>query len=110
MLIMIGSRTFIALVDSGTSSTLVTSKVTQFGCKVDRTNPTTWKTQGGEFTTTNKFLMSDKKLPQFTRRQSLEFKAYQIKKGVKSLYDIILGRDFMQQIGLDLLYRSKQIE
>ena len=54
--------------------------------------------------------MLNVKLPQFTRPRSLEFKARQIQKGVKSLNDIILGRDFMQQIGLDLLYSSKQME
>jgi len=65
------------------------------------TKKTEWATQGV-------VELSEATLPQFTRRRKFNFKAHQIVSDSKSMYDIIMGRDILQQIGLDILYSSNE--
>ena len=67
-----------------------------------------WATQGGDFTTQGVVELSEAILPQFKRRRKFSFKAHKIVFDSKSMYDIIVGRDILQQIGMDILYSSKK--
>ena len=78
------------------------------GKVVNKTRKTEWTTQGGDFTTQGVVELDEASLPQFTRRRKFSFRAHQIVSEAKGMYDIMLGRDFLQQIGLDILYSSKE--
>ena len=94
---------FIALLDSGTSVTLMSNKVAKLGTDIRRTKPTKLTTQAGNFVTSTKSKLVRLKLPQFTTRRSISFDAHVFDKKEDDRYDLILGRYFMQAIGMNLL-------
>ena len=68
-----------------------------------------WTTQGGVFLTTHTALVKDIKLPQFTRNRSVQHKMHLFTKNENERYDFIFGRDFLQTIGVDILFSKKMI-
>ena len=70
--------------------------------KVKSTGTTTWKNQEGKFTTSNKENV-DFCLPEFiaTKKVSWKFHVY---KQTNSRYDMILGRNLLTALGLDLKF------
>ena len=104
------NKIFIALLDSGTSASLVSDKVAKLGTYIRKTKSTKWTTQAGNFVTGSRSKLTRLKLPQFTIRRSIAFDAHVFDKKENDKYDLILGRDFMQAIGMNLLYDSKQFQ
>ena len=100
------SKAFVALADTGTSATLIITAVV-----VRR-----WKTeevpQNGIPKPANqslkKFKINKLNLPQFTSKRTVAFEAHSFNKEKGERYDVILGRNFMQKIGLNILYDSMQ--
>ena len=89
------------LFDSGCSATLVNvSAVRKLKKKLDKT--TKWTTKAGSFKTTQtcklKFI-----LPEFHANCEIHCKAY-VEDFLRSCYDIIIGRDLLHELGVDLLF------
>ena len=104
-----GRRSFLGLIDTGTSASLANRDVVQ-SCKAnEKKRLTDWSTQGGEFTTTHEAEITDIKLPQFTKNRKVNFEMCLFKKKANDRYDFILGCDFQQAVGIDILNSSQQL-
>ena len=91
------------LLDSGTSSSLMNySKV---GKKCAKTNQTVvnWNTQGGNFDTFGQGKIDGLMFPQFTTQRKFAYNFHLFKGSKNDKYDVIIGRDLMQALGIDIL-------
>jgi len=91
------------LFDSGCGATLVKEA---FLRKLPQTSTskTTWTTKAGAFTTSRKCKCKFT-LPEFHEHREIEWNVY-VDESKSSLgtYDMIIGRDLMEAIGMDLLF------
>ena len=102
-------KNYLALADTGLSATLVNKSIVGECMNNKKTKNVEWTTQGGVFNTTHTAVISELKLPQFTRNRSVQHKMHLFNKNKNDQYDFIFGRDFMQVIGLDILFSKKMI-
>ena len=90
------------LFDSGCSATLVKGsflkKIPQKG-----STHTTWNTKGGTFSNTKK-CKCQFMLPEFHAHRLIEWDMYVDESTSLTTYNMIIGRDLMDSIGLDLLF------
>jgi len=94
--------TYIGLVDSGSSGSLLNSSIIENDFSVEKQkNPTKWDTATGVLLTKGKVFIEALSLPQFTRQRKVSTTFYLFEKRKDDKYDIIIGRDFLQAIGLD---------
>ena len=75
--------------------------------KEKSTETTTWETQSGKFTTSKKANI-DFCLPEFSATKIVSWKCHLDKK-TNSRYDMILGRDLLSALGLDLNFSQNLI-
>ena len=107
----VGSKkniTVLALADTGSTSTLGNINIFGPRCrKKVNTKPTGWNTQAGDFQTTSEGHVDRVKLPQFSTKRSFgaDFHLFQPGKGCR--YDVIIGQDLLQELGIDILNSSK---
>ena len=66
-----------------------------------------WETQAGNFTTSNKVNV-EFFLPEFSATEIVTWKCY-VDESTKSIYDMILGRDLLTTLGLDLKFSDNVI-
>ncbi len=94
-----------ALLDTGSSKTIVegTALLEAAGIKIIRAPVIKYSTKKGTFST-NKEALITAIFPQFSKHRLLEFKAQVDDRKLvpESPYDIILGRDFLQQFNIRL--------
>ena len=91
-----------ALLDTGTSATLLLRKYVQQGRAGGyRKKPTTWQTLGGNFTTHRKALV-DFKFPELSTNKMVQWVAHidHVTDPRKAAYDMIIGMDLMTEIGI----------
>ena len=91
------------LFDSGCGATLINKEfVTKLPQR--KTTNTTWKTKAGSFSTTKKCKCKFM-LPEFHKHRVVEWEMY-VDETTSSLttYDMIIGRDLMNAMGLGLLF------
>lgn len=107
----VGSKkntTYLALVDTGSSSFLALEKVLgSRSRKKKTTDATTWSTQAGSFETKEKVEVERVRLPQFTTKQTFSANFYLFKEKENNHYSFILRQDILQDIGIDILNSSK---
>lgn len=72
------------------------------------TKSTTWQSKTGTFTTDKSVQLENVQLLQFTTKRRVDAEFHLFKKTPKDKYDFILGRDFLQHIGLDII-NSKHV-
>lgn len=102
-------NTYLGLVDSGASGSLADKElISSCSRKKITTKSTTWQTKTGTFTTEKSVLLENVRLPQFTTKRRVDAEFHLFSKSPKEKYDFILGRDFLQHVGLDIL-NSKQV-
>lgn len=95
-----------ALLDSGSTGCIILHEFTQ-GLPTVAGRPEQWMTKGGTFTTTGKcrvpMILAD-----FTRSTTIKYDCYvdSTQKSSTSNYDLILGKDFQQEFGIDILNSS----
>ncbi len=70
--------------------------------------PTKWDTATGVLLTKGKATIEALSLPQFTRKRQVSSTFHLFDKRNDDKYDIILGRDFLQAIGLVIDYSTSQ--
>ena len=97
------------LFDSGCAATLINHKFTKH-LREKAVSTTKWKTKAGKFET-NKRCKINFTLPKFHENREIEWKAYVEESDVKtSRYDMIIGRDLMHEIGIDLLFSEQKMQ
>ena len=91
------------LLDSGSTGCILLNEFTK-GLKKRFGETEQWMTKGGTFTTKAKCRVP-MILPDFTRQTKVEFDCHvdPTQKSNNTNYDIILGKDFMQELGIDTL-------
>ena len=93
-----------ALLDSGATGTIVKSKYVKH-MKRHKCPATQWETQNGTFTTNSKaeieFL-----IPELNAQRLIN--TYVHDTSSEMSYDMIIGQDLMQELGIDLLILQKQ--
>ena len=92
-----------ALLDSGSTGCIILNEFTVgLSKKIDKTER--WTTKGGTFTTKGKCRVP-MVLADFTRSTTLEYDCYvdETQKSGPGNYDLILGKDFQQEFGIDIL-------
>ena len=96
------------LLDSGSSASLVNDV---FVKKLNSSSepPSHWTTKAGTFKTEKSCLVSIC-FPELHKDKHVTWKMHvDSSKQLPSKYDIIIGRDLMQSIGIDLLFSTKEI-
>ena len=96
------------LIDSGCGATLVNkSFIEHLAWKKDK--GTKWTTKGGDFKTTRKCRVSFT-LPSFHEHREIHWTCYVDESPVeKCCYNMIIGRDLMHEIGIDILFSKAEI-
>lgn len=102
-------RVLRALLDSGSSRTLISKRVVPRNAKPKEINSKRFNTLAGQMTASKLVHMRDVRLPELNRNRGMrELKALVFNQPCR--YDVILGSDFLNQAGLDIKYSEKQIE
>ena len=94
-----------ALLDTGATGTIVSSKFCKH-LKRHKCQPTKWQTQNGSFITNSKAKI-EFLIPELNDQRLVSTYVHDTNQPMS--YDIIIGTDLMQEIGIDLLNSSKTI-
>jgi hypothetical protein len=102
--------TYIGLIDSGSSGSLINSDIVQKGNFTTLINkkPIQWDTATGTLLTQGTVDIKKRCLPQFTTDRHVASTFHTLTKRPNDKYDVILGRDLLQSIGLDTHYSASQ--
>ena len=102
------NRCFRVLFDSGCSATLINKKFIRHWKKT-RTSSTKWSTKAGSFKTKRKCEITFT-LPAFHANRDIHCNAYVDESHHESSnYDMIIGRDIMHALGINLLFDTAEI-
>ena len=104
-----GRKTCLALAETGSSATLANKTIISECCKEKEKKEVEWATQGDNFNTKCTARVTDLKLPQFTRNQSVKHKMYLFIKHTNNCSDFIFGRDFLQTIDIEILFSKRML-
>jgi hypothetical protein len=102
--------TYLGLVDSGASGSLVNKDLIEyadFKMTLQR-KPIKWDTATGVFKTDGTVTIENYCLPQFTKKHHITTLFPMFHKRDKDRYDFILGRDLLTSLGLDIHYSATQ--
>jgi len=94
--------TYLGLVDSGSSKSLMNKKLAAKEKMQVQLQPIRWDTATGVILTQGKVEIQHCHLPQSTTKHNITAFFYLFDKHANDEYDIILGRDLLQAIGLDI--------
>ena len=97
-------KTYLGLIDNGTSSCLIDKHITSIhGLNANATpSKEKWLTQCEVFKITAKVALEKMKLPQFTTKRTVTAEMNLFEKAKEDPYDFILGRNFLQDVKLDI--------
>ena len=96
-------KTLLCLVDTGTSSSLIDSEAVDDVITDRQKKRVEWATQAGEFATHAEGKIEKLQLPEFRTRRDFQHTFQLFKKRKRDRYSGILGRDFQQALGIDVL-------
>ena len=97
------------LFDSGCAATLVNHELVK-DLKQTRDKKTRWRTKAGKFTTSNKCNITFK-LPAFYEHREITWNCYVDTTHTNICnYDLIIGRDLMHEIGINILFKDAVLE
>lgn len=97
------------LIDSGSDKTAIARKVLPTNCKPTQIPSETFLWFGGTATIHEKVMLDEVILPELSRSLMIESFDAVVMDG-QSNYNIILGRDFLQKIGLTLDFATLKIK
>mmetsp|Transcript_119887 Transcript_119887/g.346392 ORF Transcript_119887/g.346392 Transcript_119887/m.346392 type:complete len:738 (-) Transcript_119887:6878-9091(-) len=105
-------KMFRALLDSGTTKTLATKQAIERAKLKIRASQTRrgYQTVLGEFRTVGSPTIRKHQIMDLSGRRHLLKMPVEVHDGTLGRYDFILGRDYMQRYGINLLFKSKEIE
>lgn len=104
------TRRLRALIDSGSTGCIILNEFVHGLPKSNFGEKHVWTTKGGSFTTKGKckvpMILSD-----FTRSTTISFDCYvdPTQTSNENNYDLILGKDFQQELGIDILNSSQML-
>ena len=96
-----------ALLDSGASSTIVSSKYVQKLKKRDVSKASEWTTLAGTFKTKGT-VQTNFYFPEFHDGKLIEWKMHVSEN--MGAYDMIIGRDLLEDLGIDLKFSTSMVE
>jgi predicted aspartyl protease len=99
-------KTIKILLDSGCSSTIINSSLVSKLC-TKRLPTERWTTAAGQMTT-NKKVKIHFNLPEFYENKIIEWEAH-VLEGNQSNYDMILGRDILKELGMDINFSKETV-
>jgi hypothetical protein len=99
--------TYLALLDTGCSSSLIDAAIVDetFNATLSKTK-TKWTTQAGTFEMRGTVKMEQYIFPQFTNRRKVDSQFHMFWKCAEDTYDVIIGRDILLEIGLTICYNK----
>jgi hypothetical protein len=99
-----------SLFDSGGSATMIHERCLPRGCETTRlTNNVTSNTIAGNFSSERCVLMKEITLPEFDRNKKIDQQGAFVFGG-ECNYDVILGRDFLTNAGIDIRFQDNKIQ
>jgi hypothetical protein len=102
--------TYLGLIDSGSSGSLVNKDLVEFAdfnVKMQR-KPVEWDTANGMLKTEGTVLIENYCLPQFSRKHHITTPFHMFHKRPNDKYDFFLGRDLLNELGLDIRFSTSQ--
>lgn len=97
-----------ALLDSGASGTIVSHEAVRT-LRVRPQTVTSWRTAAGDFQTTGTCEVSFK-APELSPTAEIKHKAHVFKSKTVSNYDMIIGRDLLTDLGIDVCFSDETIK
>jgi len=94
------------LIDSGASGSIVSQEIAK-KLRITKTSECKWSTASGPMTT-NKKTKLQFMLPELSETKLIEWKMHVVDSKTMN-YDIILGRDILEQLGIIIDFKEKQI-
>jgi hypothetical protein len=101
-------KTYLGLIDSGSSGSLVNKEIvefTNFSMQLQK-KPIKWDTATGTFQTDGTVTIEKYHLPQFTRKRHITLSFHVFQKRSKLIYDFILDRDLLNKLSIDICYST----
>ena len=104
------NRPLVALCDSESSHCLFNKAALPYRAPLIKTDPIQTTTTQGTYQCNEAVLMSNLLLPEFVNGRKITNVTAQVFDSQKCPYDIILGRDFLDSIGLDIQFSTGSIK
>jgi hypothetical protein len=98
--------TYLGLVHSGSSGSLINNELVAKENMQTQMRHSKWDTATGVLLTQGKVEVKQCRLPQFTTKRNITATFHMFDKRSNDKYDLILCRDLLQAIGLDIHYSS----
>ena len=102
-------KNYTCLLGTGTSESLLSERLADKEVIVNSKKKIEWETHTGNFSTQKRVIMKECKLPQFATHCKIDGLFHLFKKTKKEKYDVIMGRDLLKKMGIDLLYSTGHI-
>ena len=97
------------LLDSGCAATLINHSLVKT-LDTTKENKTKWTTKAGEYSTHRRCEITFT-LPELHKHRNITWKCYVDESDPESnSYDLIIGRDLMHEIGIDICFSAAQVE
>ena len=96
------------LLDSGSSSSIISTRLATLGVSVDQGTPVRWSTVQGSFSTQNRVKLKFS-LPAFSSNKNIHYTFHVAKKHTSLGYDVIAGIDFLTALGVQLDFKARMI-
>ena len=106
----ITNRPLVALCDSGSSHCMFNKRALPFGATTFKTQKIKTTTTQGTYDCDEAVVLSNLSLPEFVNGRKITNLSAQVFDSENCHYDIILGRDFMESIGLDIQFSTGSIK
>ena len=94
------------LLDTGASNSLLSAQYAK-KLRIERTSKTNWKTAAGQFVTTGT-TKAQLRLTEFSPTAIIHTKLH-THEGKLGNYDLIIGRDLLEELGIDIKYSEQQV-
>ena len=107
---IITNRSLVALCDSGSSHCMFNKRALPFGTTTFKTPSIRTTTTQGTYNCNEAVVLSNLSLPEFVNGQKTTNLSAQVFDSKNCPYDVILGRNFMDSIGLDIQFSTGSIK
>ena len=96
------------LLDSGSSSSIISTRLATHGVSVEQGTQVQWSTVQGSFSTQDRVKLSFS-LPAFSSNKNIHYAFHVAKKHTSLGYDVIAGIDFLTALGVQLDFKTHTI-
>ena len=107
---VITNRPLVALCDSGSSHSLMNKGSLPRGVTTFQTDPIKTTTTAGDHVCQEAVVMTELSLPEFVNGRKITNLSAQVFDSKNCPYDVILGRDFLKSIGLDIQFSTGSVK